>query len=171
MDDLLKLRAKLCRELTQSERSADVQTRREARRLGNIPPAHAIHALGEHARSCRNRFEALAGERQPRLGITIARAMGQAFSLARSYFLDLLIDVERSYRGTLLGFHHGVDTARLLAEVAVRIPDARLAEFLADWLPKRLVLVERAERALSWFAETPRRALRSGARTVGAVPR
>jgi hypothetical protein len=166
MDDLQKLQAKLCRELAQSERSADVHTRREARRLGDIPPARALLALGEHARTERERFDGLANERQPESGLDMARAVGRVFSALRNYLFDRLIDSERSYRGTLLGVRHGIDTARLLREVAVRLGDERIVKFCDEWLPRRLDLVARAERELAWFADVPSRALRSGLRAA-----
>jgi hypothetical protein len=166
MEELLKLRAKLCRELAQSERSADVHTRREARRLGDAPPARALTALGDHARAQRLRFEVLACKRQPRRGLQIARAVGDMFSLLRYTLFDRMIDSERSYRGTLLGFRHGVDVARLLREVAIRMGDQRLVQFCDEWLQQRIELVHGAERQLAWFADAPRRALRSGLRVA-----
>ncbi len=166
MDDLQKLRAKLCRELAQSERSADVHTRREARRLGDVPPARALLALGEHARAYRSRFDAIACERQPEAGLQLARAIGQMFSTLRKHLFDRLIDTERSYRGTLLGFRHGIDVSRLLREVAVRVGDDHLVGFCDEWLPTRLELVATAERQLAWFADVPSRALKSGMRAA-----
>lgn len=162
MDDLEKLRAKLCRELAQSERSADVHTRREARRLGDVPPARALFALGEHARQQRPGFEALACRRQPERGIQIARFIGEMFSVVRTLIADRIIDAERSFRGTLLGFRHGVDITRLLREVAIRTGDRELIAFCDSWLEGRLTLVHDAERQLAWFAEVPARALQSG---------
>jgi hypothetical protein len=165
MSDLEKLRAKLCRELAQSEHSADVHTRREARRLGDVPPARALLALGEHARQQRLRFDALAGKRQPQRGLQIARAVGEVFSTLRNLVFDRMIDTERSYRGTLLGFRHGVDVTRLLREVAVRLGDDRLRQFCDEWLEQRIALVHDAERQLAWFAEVPARAIKSGLAT------
>jgi hypothetical protein len=168
MDDLQKLQSKLCRELAQSERSADVHTRREARRLGDIPPARALQALGEHARVQRQRFDAIATERQAESGLQLARVFGGMFSTLRHLLFDRMIDSERSYRGTLLGFRHGVDTVRLLREVAVRLGDDRLLRFCDEWLPRRLELIGEAERQLSWFADVPSRALRAGVRAATA---
>jgi hypothetical protein len=166
MQDLEKLRAKLCRELAQSEHSADVHTRREARRLGDVAPAHALLALGEHARAEEPRFEAIACSLQPEKGIHIAQAIGQAFSTLRHLIFDRMIDTERSFRGTLLGFRHGLDTSRLLREVATRLGDTALVEFIDDWQPRRLELLHAAEATLSWFADAPARALQSGLRTA-----
>lgn len=165
MDDLQRLRAKLCRELAQSERSADVHTRREARRLGDIPPAKALLALGAHARAQRPRFDSLAARRRTH-GVPFARVVGGIFSVLRQLIFDRVIDAERSYRGTLLGFRHGIDTARLLRAVAVRLADDRLLGFCDEWLAQRIVLVGEAERQLAWFADMPARALRSGMRAA-----
>ncbi len=166
MEDLAKLRAKLCRELAQSEHSADVHTRREARRLGDVPPAHALLALGAHARAEKSRFDALACKRQAESGLQLARVIGDAFSTLRHFLFDRLVDTERSYRGTLLGFRHGLDTARLLREVCVRLGDDHLVGFSDDWMPRRLELLHIAERALGWFADVPARAVQSGARAA-----
>ena len=166
MDDLAKLRAKLCRELAQSERSADVHTRREARRLGDVPPARALQALGAHARADKARFHALACKRQAESGLQLARTIGDLFSTLRHFLFDRLIDTERSYRGTLLGFRHGLDTARLLREVSLRLGDDHLVGFIDEWMPRRLELLHDAERALAWFAERPARAVQSGARAA-----
>ncbi len=162
MEDLERLRAKLCRELAQSERSADVHTGREARRLGDVPPARALFALGEHARFERPRFDKLACRRQPERGLKIARFIGEMFSIVRNLIADRIIDTERSFRGTLLGFRHGVDITRLLREVAIRMGDAELLAFCDSWMERRLPLVHDAERQLAWFAEVPKRALQSG---------
>lgn len=162
MDDLERLRAKLCRELAQSERSAEVHTRREARRLGDIPPAYALLALGAHARAQRPRFESIVATQQPERGLRIAHAVGQLFSTLRNLVLDRVIDTERSFRGTLLGFRHGIDVTRLLREVSVRLGDERMRQFCDEWLEERLRLVHGAERQLAWFADVPHRALKSG---------
>lgn len=166
MDDLEKLRAKLCRELAQSEHSADVHTRREARRLGDVPPARALLALGEHARSQRERFDAIACNRQPERGLQLARAVGELFSTLRNLVFDRMIDTERSYRGTLLGFRHGLDVTRLLRACAARLDEKPLLEFCDELLEQRTVLVHEAERQLAWFAELPHRALKSGLATA-----
>lgn len=162
MDHLEKLRAKLCRELAQSEKSADVHTRREARRLGDVPPAHALTALGDHARAMRPRFESIACRRQPQRGIKLARVVGQMFSTLRNLIFDRIIDTERSYRGTLLGFRHGVDVTRLLRETAIRLGDERLVQFCDEWIEERVRLLHGAESQLAWFADVPNRALKSG---------
>jgi hypothetical protein len=164
VNPLRKLYCKLCRELAQSERSAVVHTRREARRLGgDTPPARALRTLGGHAIAMRPRFHELVERRQP-VGTMVGRRFGDVFSTLRHYLFDRLIDVERSYRGTLLGFHHGLSCARLLRDVADRLDEQEMVGFLDDWLRERIPLVESAERQLRYFAEAPRKAIRSGLR-------
>ena len=158
---LHKLYAKLCRELAQSEHSAVVHTHREARRLGDVTPAKALLALGAHAEMLRPRFTALLSKRQP-VGMVAGRSVGQLFSTLRHLLFDRLIDVERSYRGTLLGFHHGIGCARLLREVAERIGDDHMVSFCHDLIAEREVLLEAAEQHVGWFARRPQKAIRSG---------
>lgn len=165
MNPLRKLYNKLCRELAQSERSAIVHTRREARRLGDTPPARALRALGAHAVATQPRFHELVELRQ-RTGTMLGRRFGELFSTLRHYLFDRLIDVERSYRGTLLGFHHGLAVARLLREVAERLDEQAVVAFFNQWIPERAALLEAAERELSWFADAPRKAIRSGMRVA-----
>jgi hypothetical protein len=154
MQDLQKLYTKLLRELAQSEESAIVHPRREAKRLGDIAPAHALLAISAHAEELRPRFEALMVKRQPN-GIKVG---------IRQLIADRVIDAERSYRGTLLGVRHGIDLTRLLREVALHARDTHFVKFCDELLVERLGLIEGAEQALAWFAEEPSRAIRSGAR-------
>ena len=165
MNPLRKLQRKLSRELAQSERSAIVHTRREARRLGDTPPARALRALGAHATMMSPQLAAVIDTRQP-LGAFAARKVGELFSMLRSLFFDRLIDTERSYRGTLLGFHHGLAAARLLRDVAERLDETEQVAFCTRWLAERAVLVDTVERELRWFADMPQRALRSGLRVA-----
>ena len=165
MSDLDKLRTKLCRELAQSEQSARLHPLREARRLGDTPPAAALRAIAAHAEQLRPRFESLA-ERDHLMGLGLGHAVGRLFSALRHALFDRLIDSERSFRGTLLGLRHGVDTARLLREVARRAGDAYLHAFCDELLAQRLPLIARAETTLRWFAEQPARALQSGMRAA-----
>ncbi len=111
------------------------------------------------------RFRELV-DRRHLVGIGLGRRVGELFSTLRHFIFDRLIDLERSYRGTLLGFHHGMSVARLLREVAERLDDQPMVAFCDDWLAERAVLVEAAERELRWFAEAPRRAIRSGMRVA-----
>ena len=163
VNPLRKLYRKLCRELAQSERSAIVHTRREARRLGDAPPAWALRALGAHAQSLRPRFDSVVESRQP-IGAVAGRKVGEMFSALRHFVFDRLVDLERSYRGTLLGFHHGIAVVRLLHDVAERLDEQDMVAFCEDWLRERRPLLETAEREMHWFAEMPRKAIRSGLR-------
>jgi hypothetical protein len=156
-----KLYTKLCRELAQSEHSAIVHTRREARRLGDVPPAHALVELGAHAASLRPRLSVLMSTRQP-LGVVLARIIGELFSTVRDLVFDRLIDLERSYRGRLLGFHHGIAVARLLRDVAARLGDQHMVGYCEDMLRERVPLLEAAEREVTWFAQRSTKAIRSG---------
>jgi hypothetical protein len=165
VNPLRKLYNKLCRELAQSERSAIVHTRREARRLGDTPPARALRALGADALAMKPRFEGIVQRRQP-LGAFAGRKFGELFSVLRHFLFDRLIDAERSYRGTLLGFHHGIAVTRLLHDVAERLDEREALAFCDEWLAKRIPLVEAAERELHWFAERPKRAIKSGLRVA-----
>jgi hypothetical protein len=177
MDDpLARLRRKLCRELAQSEQDAMLHTVREASRLGEIPPANALRAIAAHAAHLRPRLDALLLPRQP-IGTRAGRWVGRGFSAVRHYLVDRLLSSERSYRGTLLGLVHGLDTARLLREVAHRSEEIRLFRFCDDLIAQREPLVREAERALVWFAIHPDTALTRGARlaletgTRDALPR
>ncbi len=163
MNELYKLRRKLARELAQSEKDAMLHTVREARRLGDVPPARALREIAAHAKALEPRFESLM-TRDQTLGLGVGRAVGHLFSALRHFFFDRLIDTERSFRATLLGLRHGVDAARLLREVALRAGDPRLVRFCDELLVDRLCLLEHAEQTLTWFAEQPAIALRSGFR-------
>ena len=165
MTDLHKLRSKLCRELAQSEQSARVHPKREAKRLGNSPPAQALRAIADHAEQLRPRLEALL-RRDQHIGLAIGESMGRFLSAMRHFVIDRLVDGERSYRGTLLGVHHGVDVAILLRDVARRAGDVYLVTFCDELLATRRRLVEQAEASLGWFAEQPARALKSGLRAA-----
>jgi hypothetical protein len=109
------------------------------------------------------RFDAVIETRQP-LGALAGRGVGELFSLLRMLVFDRFIDVERSYRCTLLGFHHGLSTARLLRDVAERLDERDTLDLLETWLRERKPLIEAAERELHWFAGSPRAAIRSGLR-------
>jgi hypothetical protein len=162
MTDLDQLCNKLCRELAQSEHDADVHTRREARRLGDAPPARALRAISAHAAASRPRLAALMRQRHQRVGLGLGRAVGAVFAVLRHAIFDRVIGAERSFRATLLGLRHGIDAMRLLRAVAAREGDLQLAGYCDDVLVERLVLVAHAERALGWFADRPGLALRSG---------
>lgn len=111
------------------------------------------------------RFDSIVQRRQP-IGVLAGRKVGELFSLLRTLLFDRFIDVERSYRGTLLGFHHGLSTARLLRDVAERLDEPEMVTLCETLLRERVPLVEAAERELRWFADSPRKAIRSGLRVA-----
>lgn len=161
-DDLERLRRKLCRELVQTEQDSLIQPEREAARLGDSLPAEKLREIAAHAAHLRPRLDALLRPRQP-LGLIAGRIAGRAFFAIRHLFADRVLSAERSYRATLLGLLHGIDTARLLREVAHRTEDIRLFRFCDDLIAQREPLIREAERALSWFASHPDTAMASGA--------
>jgi len=165
MTQLRELKEKLCRELSQSEHSAIVQPRREARRLGDIPPAHSLLQIAAHAEAMRPRLDALiSGRRATAHGIGLGKLVGQVFSTLRHFLFDRMLDTERSFRGTLLGLDHGIDIVRMLSAICERDGDEHLAVFCEEWLSTRIALVEGARCCLAWFTAQPAIALQSGLR-------
>ncbi len=150
-----RLRHKLCRELAQSEHDARLHTRREARRLGDIPPADALLAIARHSDLMNELLEGVC----PPKGIKLGRAVGEFFSAARHFVFDRFIDAERSFRITLLGLEHGVDVARLLRVVAAEQDDLRLATLCDELVRDRSALIDQARYTLAWFAVHPEHAL------------
>lgn len=161
-DPLARLRFKLCRELAQAEQDAYLHTVRETSRLGDSLPAAKLREVSAHAAHLRPRLDALLLPRQP-VGIRVGRLVGRTLSMVRHFFVDRVLSAERSYRATLLGIEHGLDTARLLREVAHQSEDIRLFRFCDDLIAQREPLAREAARALSWFAVHPDTALASGA--------
>src|SRR5690606_2934866 len=108
-----RLLRNLTRELFQTETSAAWHCQRAAERLEGTPPAEALRALAAHAERVRSVLPELAGSESlpvSKLGV----AVGAFFSQTRDKVLDRVIQVERSYRGTLLGVRHGVDLVRMI---------------------------------------------------------
>src|ERR1700712_4769976 len=144
----------LTRELFQTEMSASRHCRREAERLGDTGPAQALRAGAGNADTVLSQLPALA----KRNDLPVSKAgllAGNTFSELRDKMFDMLIDSERSYRGTLLGCRHGLDVVRTLGLLAVRLGNLDLDNFCTAWLTTRGVLVERVEEELSWFADHP----------------
>ncbi len=145
-------------EAFQTETSAAVHCSREADRLGATAPGRAMREIAAHARRTLPELERLAtarGQRAARKGSVI----GRMFSNVRSYGTDLLLSVEKSYRGTLHGVHHAIGTFSFLEDVAIAIGDQELADFCASWLSERKRLMEEAESDIAWFADHPAIAL------------
>ncbi len=158
VNDPTDLIDRLWPEVFQTEESARSHPAREAKRLGNSPPAFAMRAVAAHAAQSLSRWQRLAADRghEPsRLG----RGLGNAFSIVRALGSDLLMSREKSYRATVLGIHHGIGVFALLEDAATASGDQRLADSCAAWLAERRALCATAEEALAWFAEHPALAL------------
>lgn len=149
--------ANLVRELFQTEQSAKLHPVIEAERLGDVPPAHVLRAVAEHAKTALAELPPLV-ERHDLPVSEGGKTVGAAFSSLRDHFADLLLNAEKSYRGTLLGMRHGVDLVELIEYAARHEGDVQLAEWCARWLGTRRPLVEAAARELAWFAANPARA-------------
>lgn len=147
-------------EVFQTERSASRHARIEARRLGPVPPGTALTAVADHADLSLSALVGLS-ERLGLPGRVSGQTVGTAFSLLRDGFGDRLLDPSRSYRGTLLGVHHGVEAMHLLHAAATRTPGLEpLADYTEGWLDTRTRLAEACIVALEWFAAFPEAAAR-----------
>ena len=159
-----KLLATLFFELFQTEQSAIAHPSREADRYRDTPPAMALLAIADHAKSMLPDIEQLAQERDIKLTRT-GKVVGEMFSVIRDAVVDRLVSSEKSYRGTLIGVRHGVDLVHLIAAVAEESNDRDLVRFTTGWMRDREPLVERAAAALSWFARHPEVAVRAYGKT------
>jgi hypothetical protein len=145
-----RLLEKLLRELVRSESQAVDHPAREARRIGETPPVHALREVAGHAVAMRPRLQlALDGH-----SLTSARGgISTTLSTLRQLVTDRLHDAERAYRSALLDLRHGVDVVRIIREVA-RIDEVfSLIRWCDDWLSARRTLVASVEAQLGWFAE------------------
>jgi hypothetical protein len=147
-------------EVFQAERAASRHARIEAHRLGPVPPGDALRAVAEHADGALTELGGLS-ETLQLPGRLAGQTVGAAFSVLRDGIGDHLLDPSRSYRGTLLGVHHGIDAVWLLHATARRAPDLQpLEAWCADWLATRTRLAEACVDALDWFAAFPEAAAR-----------
>jgi hypothetical protein len=144
-------------EAFQSEDSANVHPAREARRLGSVAPSAPMLAVSAHARASLTQLDRLARARGY-AGRRTGRVLGRAFSAVRDLTTDLMMSAEKSYRGTILGLHHGMGVFLLLEDAAIADGDQELADFCARWIETRSKLIADAERELAWFAQHPRAA-------------
>ena len=144
----------LMSELFQSERSAMKHPRREADRLADSPPAHALRAVADHAERMNERLREVAKAND----VSVSRAgvlVGSFLSGLREGVVDRLVERERSYRGTLIGMRHGVDLVKMIQKVADACGLVELGGFCTTWLDERQPLVLKVEQAMGWFAEHP----------------
>ena len=143
---------RLGRELFQAETSARLHCRREADRLGDVPPAAPLRAAAQHADDALRTMTKNTARQE--LPLSVAGAVvGLAFSVARDLVIDRFFTSEQSYRGTLLGMKHGVDLVKMMNQLAQRQGDIELIQWTDNWLRERESLVQDAEAQLSWFAD------------------
>lgn len=157
LNQLEKLLHNVTHEVFQTETSAIRHCRREAERLGATGPGRAMMAISEHAR----RSFAELGQVCAREELPVSKggsAVGLLFSETRDKLMDRLIQSERSYRGTLVGLHHGIDLMKLVTLAAEASGKSSLLAFCSEWLPARTALVDRAIEELAWFVMHPERA-------------
>lgn len=147
----------LFRELFQTERSAQLHPLREAKRLGDAPPAAALRAVSEHATRVLAELPALAEENDLPVS-KLGKSIGTLLSNAREFVIDQLVEAERSYRGTLAGVRHGVDLVELIHHVAEVQGKRELADWSTAWLRERKPLVDELVKSLQWFAQRPKEA-------------
>jgi hypothetical protein len=153
-----ELLRELFRELAAAERSARREAGREAARLGEAPPAEALRAVAAHAEHAVREVAELARRGRLRSG-GVGALLGQSVAVARELVSDRLLDAERSYRATLLGFRHGMDLVDLIRRVADASSEVEIAGFCTRWLAQRGPLVEEVAHGLAWFAHHPQRAV------------
>jgi hypothetical protein len=113
-----------------------------------------LRAVVEHARGVLDELPGLA-ERE---NLPVSRGgvrTGALFSEIRDKMLDIVMQSERSYRGTLLGMRHGLDVVRMMRAVAETTGKTELRAFCDTWLEKRHGLVLRVEEEMRWFAQHP----------------
>ena len=113
-----------------------------------------MRAVSYHATKSLSSLKELAAKRGHKSSV-IGRLVGQTFSVVRTFGSDLVLSTEKSYRGTILGIHHGIGVFALLEDAATAAGDQPLADFCAEWLLERRRLCVATEDALAWFAEHP----------------
>lgn len=157
---------KLGRELFQTETSALTYASREAGRLLGTPLADVLLRIATHARES---LLVLPPSFRDRETLRVGQIPGKLFSTIRQVVVDRLVDRERSYRGTLLGFHHGVDLVRLMLPLAFTRSEFEFETWCVRWLEVREDLVEQATTLLDWFAMHPKEAVEPGTRPLSLI--
>ena len=112
----------------------------------------------ESLRTLKELAKARGLERQTKGSI-----LGHLLSDIRTFGTDLFLTPDKTYRGTLMGIHHGIGAMLLLEDVAIERGDQELADFCSSWVMRRRELTVAAEDALAWFAQNPAAALRGRA--------
>jgi hypothetical protein len=144
-------------EAFQSEESAKIHAAREAHRLGAVSPSTPMLGVSAHARTALSQLERLAKARGV-AGRRTGRAARRILTSMREWTTDFVASAEKSYRGTILGLHHGMGVVLLLEDAAIADGDQELADFCSRWIETRSKLIADAERELAWFAQHPQAA-------------
>ena len=142
---------RLTPELFQTERSAIEHPKKEAERLGDVPPSAAMLAVSAHAERALTHLKKAMPETS-----SAGEQAGRLFSMLRDTFADRTLTHERSYRGTMLGMQHGIDLMRTMAPLAAQLGHEELSEFMEAWIAERTTLLERCQRVgAAWFNDHP----------------
>jgi hypothetical protein len=162
-----RLLTSLIVEVFQAERSGTEHAPREAQRLGDTPPGRVMRDIGDDCRRALEELRAIASRPDIPQG-SFGEKLGSMFSTVRERMGDVFVSRQMSYRGTLLGVHHGVDAILLLRGAAENAGDVEVVEWCMRTLDTRHPLLERAQHELSWFAREPARAMEPAKRTLFA---
>jgi hypothetical protein len=155
-------------ELTDADRDASRLPRREAERLGDVPPARALRAVAAHADETLAVLAAIGRARGIRPS-AIGEAADVALALVRHLVRERGGDAAHGYRGALLGLRRGMDVTRALRAAAGEEADGALVDFCDGWLSVRLRLVAGVEAELAWFGRARGGADNLRARVVRAL--
>ncbi len=141
---------KLVREVVRAETQALEHATREARRIGDADPTHALRAVAAHAQTMQPRFATMVSSH----GLALPRSKhGSRLAILRNFMTDHVTDAEHAFRSALMDLRHGVDVVQLLREVVHREELFGLIRWSDDWLGARRTLVARVEAQLPWFVE------------------
>jgi hypothetical protein len=162
-----RLLTSLIVEVFQAERSGAEHAPREAQRLGDTPPGRVMRDIGDDCRRALEELRGIASRPDIPQG-SFGERIGSMFSALREGVGDVFVSRQMSYRGTLLGVHHGVDAIMLLRSAAENAGDVEVVEWCMRVLDGRLPLLERAQHELTWFAREPARAMEPAKRTLFA---
>ena len=149
--DARRLLEKLIGEAARAEIHAIEHPDREARRIAEAPPVLALRAIAAHASSMQARFATLVEGHA--LALPHRSAIGTTIAALRHLVIDRAIDMERSYRTTLIALRLGIEIVTQLRELARQEVMFGLIRWCDDWLGARRPLVARAEAQLGWFAD------------------
>ncbi len=156
-------------ELYRVEHSTCRHSMRESSLIGNVPPGTAARVIAAHASLVLDDLVTLAKKRDISL-TTLGSVVGDAWRYMRDVVRGPFLDLEHSYRETLLGAREGIDLVRLLRSAAVDDGDDELVAWCDRWLPTRTRLVREAADELEWMAKHPAFAQRHAIPVLGAKP-